>query len=84
MPGTPIRRRSQSVSVAAVSGRRELLVALPDRIADEIDGGTPARDLASLSRRLLEIAEQIAALDKADDDISSAAATPDVVWRPSD
>ncbi len=83
MAVTPIRRRP-SVTEAAASGRRELLVALRDRIAGELDSGVAARDLAALSRRLLEIAEQIVSLDTAADGIALAAATADVVWRPSD
>lgn len=71
-----------TVQVAAGASRRDLLVALRDKIAGEIDEGVPARDLASLSKRLLEIAEQIAALDAEDqqDEVSDAAATPDESW----
>jgi hypothetical protein len=53
------------------------------RIADAVgDPNTPARDLAALSRRLLEIAKDLKALDAADrdDDIGMAAATPDEEW----
>ncbi len=61
-------------------GRRELLVALRDRISDELDAGVPARDLASLSRRLMGIAEQLELSDAADDAIAQAAALPDEPW----
>ena len=69
----------QSVTEAAADSRRALLVALRDRIAVDIDNGVPARDLASLSRRLLEIARDIEAIDASEDgdDIGAAAATPD-------
>lgn len=86
-PDTPSRRRPMSVKAAAEAGeRRDLLVALRARIAADIDdANTPPRDLAALSRRLLEIAREIEALD-ADtevDDIGEAAATPDEEWTGS-
>ena len=81
----PKRRRSavKNVSGAASSGsRRDLLVALRDQIAGEIDAGVPPRDLASLSLRLLAISESIAEIDAAEDgdDVGKAAAAPDEVW----
>lgn len=72
-----------NVSSAASSGtRRGLLVALRDRIAVDIDNGVPPRDLASLSRRLLEIARDIESIDAEDkgDDVGEAADTPDEPW----
>jgi hypothetical protein len=84
---TPVRSRSRrvaSVKTAAGSGvRRDLLVALRARIAADIDSpNTPPRDLAALSRRLLEIVKDIDALDAEArmDDIGEAAATPDEEW----
>jgi len=72
------------VKSAADSGvRRDLLVALRARIATDIDNqNTPARDLAALSRRLLEIVKDVEALDAEGrtDDIGQAAATPDEEW----
>ena len=73
-------RRRPSVVEAAASGRRELLVALRNKIADELDSGVAPRELAALSRRLLEIAEQLEVSDRAADGIAVAAATPDVTW----
>lgn len=74
----------KGVKAAADTGtRRELLEALRSRIAASVeDPKTPPRDLAALSRRLLEIAKEIEAMDAeaADDDISAAAATPDEKW----
>jgi hypothetical protein len=58
-------------------------VALRARIASDIDNpNTPARDIASLSRRLLEIAKDLEQLDAEArlDDIGEAAATPDEEW----
>lgn len=71
------------VSEAASGGdRRALLVALRDTIAEEIDGGVPARDLASLSLRLIAITGEIAEIDAAEDgdDVGDAAGTPDEKW----
>jgi hypothetical protein len=72
------------VTVAAQSGsHRDLLVALRSRIAQAVeDPNTPPRDLASLSRRLLEIAKEIEAIDADDqgDEVGAAAATPDEPW----
>ena len=77
----------KSVSAAAASGdRRELLVTMRARVATAVeDPGTPARDLAALTRRLLEIANEIEAIDASseDDDVAAAAATPDEPWDES-
>ena len=86
-PARPSRRRPATVKAAAEGGsRRELLCALRARIAADIDNqNTPPRDLAALSRRLLEIAKDLEALDAQDkvDDIGEAAATPDQDWASS-
>lgn len=60
-------RRPKSVTKAADDGnRRELLVAMRSRVAQAVeDVNTPARDLAALTRRLLEIAKEIEAIDSA-------------------
>jgi hypothetical protein len=59
--------RAKSVTRAAAGGsRRELLVAMRSRVARAVEAReTPPRDLASLTRRLLEIAKEIEAIDKA-------------------
>jgi hypothetical protein len=82
VPGVPVGKRAElpSISAAAASGsRRDLLVAMRDKIARDLDDGVPARELASLTRRLLEIAKDIEAIDAAEDgdDVGEAAATPD-------
>lgn len=74
------RIRRAGVAAAATRGRRELLVALRDKIASEIDRGVPARELASLSRRLVDIADQLELVDVAADGIAVAALTPDEAW----
>lgn len=70
------------VKSAAGSSRLDLLRALRDRIASDIDEGVPARDLASLSKRLLDISKELEDLEAVEDgdDISAAAATPDEAW----
>lgn len=57
--------RRKTVADAAQSGdRHELLVAMRDRIAKTIsDPDCPPRDLASLTRRLQDIAREIDLLD---------------------
>ncbi|MFI8664241.1 hypothetical protein ACIGKR_29890 [Rhodococcus qingshengii] len=63
----------QSVSQAAKSGsHRALLVSMRDRIADAVaDDDCPPRDLASLTKRLQDIAKEIEAIDaRAKDDTS--------------
>lgn len=72
------------IAQAASEGtQRALLAAMRDRIADELDAGVPARDLASLSKRLMEITREIAAIDAESkgDAVGTAAATPDQPLR---
>ena len=72
-----------SVTEAASKGSRlDLLVAMRSRVATAVeDPDTPARDLAALTRRLLEIANEIASIEAqqelAEDSIAAAAAMPD-------
>ena len=74
-----------TISAAAATGRRELLVALRDSIASRLDEGVPPRDMASLSLRLVNLADEIDALDAKEngDDVGAAAATPDAAWPAS-
>ena len=55
----------KSVSEAADTGTtRELLVAMRTRIAKAVeDPNTPARDLAALTKRLVEVVRDIEAID---------------------
>lgn len=64
---------------AAQTGRIELLTVLRDQIARQIQDGVPARDMASLSKRLVDISIELDALaaEKEGDDIDEAASTPD-------
>lgn len=56
---------AKTVTQAAKDGTtRELLVATRDRIAVAVENpNTPARDLAALSKRLLETVREIEAID---------------------
>lgn len=60
-------KRPKNIVEAADEGTpRDLLVALRTRIAKTLDDpNCPARDQASLSRRLLEIRKEIEAMDAA-------------------
>lgn len=82
----PPAKTVKSVTKAAADGnRRELLVSMRGRIATAVeDPNTPARDLAALSRRLMEIAKDIEAIDAAEKQESRGdQATPDEQWDSS-
>jgi hypothetical protein len=71
------------VTRAAKDGTpRELLVAMRDRIAVTVeDPNTPARDLAALTKRLMEVVRDIEALDaRAAEEAKERAASPDEAW----
>lgn len=75
--------KPKSILEAAESGSRiEELRAMRRRIARTLDDpNTPARDLAALSRRQLEIGREIEAIVIAeDDDHSVVADTNDEAW----
>lgn len=69
-------RRPKTVAQAARSGsRRDLLVAMRDRVAMAVsDPDCPKRDLASLTKRLQEIATAIDLLDAQAADAGGGAA----------
>jgi hypothetical protein len=84
-PGESVpHKKPLTVTAAAKDGnRRDLLVALRARIAQTVENAdTPPRDLAALSRRLLEIAKEIEAMDpdRQGGEVGAAAATPDEEW----
>lgn len=64
-PDDAPQTQSRSVADAAKRGsQRELLVAMRDRIAITVSNpDCPARDLASLTKRLQDIARDIEAID---------------------
>ena len=57
--------RAKTITEAADSGpTRELLVAMRARIAKAVeDPNTPARDLAALTKRLVEVVRDVEAID---------------------
>ena len=61
----PAPAKAKTVSEAANDGTtRELLVAMRARIAKAVeDPNTPARDLAALTKRLVEVVRDIEAID---------------------
>lgn len=62
------KKPQKSVTEAASKGsQRELLVAMRDRIAQAVeDSKTSPRDLAALTRRLLELTRDIEQIDARD------------------
>jgi hypothetical protein len=79
----PAKSRPLSVTEAAKSGTvREQLVALRDRVAKTVeDPNCPPRDLAALSRRLMELTKEIAAIDaQAAEEVDANTVSPDEEW----
>jgi hypothetical protein len=81
----PRVRRAKTVREAAEKGTtRELLVAMRDRIAEDIDSrSTLARDLASLSKRLMELQREIQAIDARAEQESDGGPVPDEAFDAS-
>ena len=75
-PASTKPKRAQTITEAADKGTmRDLLVAMRSRTAKAVeDPNTPARDLAALTRRLLEIARDIEAIDAREDDEEASGA----------
>ena len=71
--------KPKSVTEAAKGGTtRELLAATRDRIAVAVeDPNTPARDLAALSKRLMETVREIEAIDARTEEAGSDAQVDD-------
>ena len=72
----PRRPRQKTVTQAAKTGSaRELLVATRDRIAVAVENpNTPARDLAALTKRLMETVREIEAIDARESEETGGAA----------
>lgn len=66
-PAPPKKRSALTVTKAASDGSHlDLLEAMRDRVAKSVeDVNTPARDLAALTRRLMEITREIEAIHAA-------------------
>lgn len=63
---TPRRSSGAILRAANSNDRRKLLVALRNKIARDLDSGeVQSRDLASLSKRLIDISAELEAIDKA-------------------
>lgn len=80
----PTLKRKLTITQAAAEGSvREQLVALRERIAKTVeDPNCPPRDLAALSRRLMEITKEIEAIDaQALEEGNEGGATPDEAWE---
>lgn len=86
---TPSRARKpkppKSVTVAADSGTtRELMVAMRARIATAVeDPNTAARDLAALTKRLVEVVRDIEAIDAREAQEATSADAPDEAFDAS-
>lgn len=80
----PAPSRPKTVTQASAEGtQRELLVAMKARVAESVENpNTPARDLAALTKRLLEIAREIEAIDaRTAEEEAESDATPDDEWE---
>ena len=75
----PVPVKPKSVTEAAKSGTtRELLSAMRGRIAEAVeDPQTPARDLAALTKRLVEVVRDIEAIDARTEESESHAEVSD-------
>lgn len=75
----PAPVKPKTVSEAADTGStRDLLVAMRTRIAKAVeDSETPARDLAALTKRLVEVVRDIEAIDAREDEAGSSGEVAD-------
>jgi ribosome-binding protein aMBF1 (putative translation factor) len=78
----PPKPPPKTVSQAAEAGTtRELLVAMRDRIAKAVENpNTAARDLAALTKRLVEVVRDIEAIDAREESDGESGATEDEAW----
>jgi len=79
----PARKRTKTITQAARSGTEvELLEALQARVARAVqDKETPARDLAALSKRLMDISRELeAARVKDREAVIHGAVSDDEAW----
>lgn len=66
-PGEAVPRPKSVTEAAHAGTTRDLLVAMRARIATAVeDPNTPARDLAALTKRLVEVVRDIEAIDARD------------------
>lgn len=55
-----------TVVKAVTDGKKETLIALRDTIARTIDDCSSGRDMAALSKRLMEVMDEIEAIDQSE------------------
>lgn len=87
---TAPKAKPKTVTQAAESGTtRELMVAMRTRIAQAVENpNTPARELAALTKRLVEVVRDIEAIDarasddQHDDDDTEGREASDAVFEP--
>jgi len=77
--------RMTIVQAAEDGSTRDLLVAMRTRIAQAVgDPETPARDLAALTKRLVEVVRDIEAIDAREEEAESHAEVSDGEFDPED
>lgn len=77
-------KQAKTILAAADTGtRRDLLVATRKRLASACDDpNTPARDLAALTRRLLEVSKEIEAIDaRTSEEAAESEVSADTAWE---
>jgi len=81
-PGQRSKRQPQSVAEAARGGsHRDLLVSMRERIAATVSSpDCPPRDLASLTRRLQDIAKEIDTIDLRAKQEAAQDCADDEIW----
>ena len=82
-PGETAKKAPKSVTAAAATGTtRELLIAMRARIAKAVeDPNTPARDLAALTKRLVEVVRDIEVIDaREEQEATRSGPTEDEAW----
>lgn len=78
MPASTSAPEAPSILAAIDQGERAMLVALRANIAGRLDAGVSDRDLASLSKRLMDLDREIKALDESEEgDVAEAARAED-------
>ena len=82
-PEEPLRKPTM-VEAAASGDHKALLVAMRDRIAVAVQNPEcPPRDLASLTRRLAEVAREIKAMELAEQQEADESVPDDVEFDPA-
>lgn len=64
LTGQPIKGRQSIIALAQKNDRMGVLMAVRDQLAEKLEKGAGARDMASLAREMGDILDQIADLEK--------------------